>query len=79
MVVYKTASTMGSNDIFESFSEYHEAAVKMKEAHRIIEIDKVEELRGKEIEVEVDGWGNKNLIVDGVKFTITRFFNKYRY
>lgn len=80
MIVYKTASQMGTNDVFDNHEEYLSSnQVSNKEAHRIIDTDKVEALQGKEVEVVVDGWGNKKVVVNSQEFTITQFFRRYKY
>lgn len=79
IVVFKTASQSGDNKVFETFADYSESTQGTGEAHRIIEVGLVDELKGQVVEIEYNHFGVPSLIVEGIKYTISTFFTKYSY
>ena len=78
MVVVKTASQMGDNAVYSTFADYTDEH-PYGEAHRIIEIDLVDELKGINVEVEYNMFGIPYLIIGSEELSVSKFFSLYQY
>jgi len=79
LVIMKTASQLGSDEAFNTFADYVECVQGTREAHKIIEVERVEELKGVSVEIDYNHFGIPFVVVGGEELTISKFFTRYAY
>lgn len=79
LVVMKTCSQMGDNKVFYSFEDFKNHVQRTGEAHKIIEVDKIEKQLGQPIVVTEGMFGTKKLGIEDFEMTITEFHKRYQY